>query len=88
MRPVPDWLLELGSPIGKKDHPLKDLVAEVIDSLEPKHQQAINMWAYEGLTYREIAEHFGLAGRQGGHYRVKAALKVLRKALEERGIDS
>lgn len=87
MRPVPDWLLERGEPVGKQDHPLKDLIAEVIDSLETRHREALEMWAYEGLTYREIADHFDLAGRQGGHYRVKAALKALKEALEEKGIN-
>lgn len=85
--PAPDWLIERGIPVGKGDHPLRELMADLLDEMEPDDRRILEAWAWEGLTYREIAEEFGLAGRQGGHYRVQAALKRLRKLLEERGIN-
>lgn len=85
---VPAWLLEQGTPIGKGDHPLRELIADIIDGLEDERTRfVLNMWAYEGLTFAAIAEELGLAGRQGGQYAVRAALKVLKEKLIEQGVN-
>lgn len=87
--PAPDYKIEVGDPIlGKGDHPLRDLLAELVDDLEPEDRYVIEAWAYERVTYAELARRLGLAGRQGGHYRVLVALEKLAEALAERGIDS
>lgn len=86
--PVPDWQLEQGTPvIGKGDHPLRDLIAEIVDDLDPETRLVIEMYAYERATFQQIADEFGLAGRQSGAYRVEAALKILKEKLQEKGID-
>lgn len=83
---APNWLLELGDPVGRADHPLKDEVAAAVDALPEDHRTAINMYFYEDLTYLEIAQAFGLAGKQGGAYRVRRAIQALTAELKERGL--
>ena len=83
---VPDWLLELGAPIGRADHPLKDLIAEAIEELGPKDREAIDMYYFEGLTLAEVAAHFNLAGKQSGQYRVWSATQRLGVILQEKGL--
>jgi DNA-directed RNA polymerase specialized sigma24 family protein len=85
--PVPDWLLEQGKPLTHRgDHPLRDLIADLLDELEEDDRRVLEMWAWEGLTFQAIANELGLAGRQGGHYRVVAALAKLKVLLKEKGI--
>lgn len=85
--PVPDWALEGGTAVvGKGDHPMRDVLAELVDDLEPEDRRVLEMWAWERCTYQMIADHFGLAGRQGGQFRVARALKKLAAVLAGRGI--
>jgi hypothetical protein len=85
---APDWQLEQGEPvIGKGDHPLRELIADIVDDLDPETRLVIEMYAYERATFQAIADEFGLAGRQSGAYRVEAALKILKEKLLERGVD-
>lgn len=83
---VPDWLLEMGDPIRREDHPLKDVIAEAIEELKPADRRAINMYFYEGLIYKDIAEEEGLAGKTSGQYRVDRAVQALAVKLREKGI--
>jgi DNA-directed RNA polymerase specialized sigma24 family protein len=80
---VPDWLLEQSLPIGPGDHPLRGVIADAVEALPVDLRRTLEMWAWEGLTYGQIAAEFGLAGRSSGHKRVRWALAELRKLLEE-----
>jgi DNA-directed RNA polymerase specialized sigma24 family protein len=54
----------------------KELLARAED------RRALEMWAWERCTYRQIAEEFGLNGRPSGFYRVQRALERLRQQME------
>lgn len=88
--PVPTWVLDLGHPLVSADqHPLADLIRDCLEELAEEDEEAFDVltaWAYERLTYREIAERGGLAGRSSGKYKVDRALSLLAAKLAEHGI--
>lgn len=78
-----DWKLDQGEPAFPNNprHPLWRALVEVIDSWpeDDPDRRALEMWAWERLTFRQIAEEFGLADRPSGYYRVQRALARLKK---------
>lgn len=80
---IPDWLLEQSQPVGKGEHAMRGVIADAVEALPDKFRRPLEMWAWEGLTYREIAEEVGLAGRSSGHKRVLWSLRMLEQELRE-----
>jgi RNA polymerase sigma-70 factor (ECF subfamily) len=62
-------------------------VAAALDRLTPEHRQVIRLAHFQGLTLREISEHTGIPlGTIKS--RTSYALRGLRLALEEMGVES
>lgn len=80
-----DWKLDQGeSPFQNVPrHPTADLIADIIDGWgeDDDDRRALEMFAWQRATYKEIAEEFGLSDRPSGYYRVQRALDRLRKEI-------
>ena len=90
MEPSKDntWLLELLPPAEyKSHHPLRGLFADCLDDLNPEDKFLLEAWAWEGLTLSQLSTRMGFGGKQTAHYRLNRALRALRQALKERGLD-
>jgi DNA-directed RNA polymerase specialized sigma24 family protein len=85
--PTPNYLLELGRPLGPEPHPLGELIADALDEMEPEDRRAIEAIFYERVTYADLASELGLAGRQGAHWRVAQAMTRLKVILIEKGLN-
>lgn len=67
-------------------HSLGDKVDEALERLSPEDQDTLRQHFWERMSYAEMANEAGLAGKQGAHHRTKAALERLRRELEKDGI--
>lgn len=82
-----DYLLERPAQDPAVRTPAELAVQDIIDSWpeDDPDRLALEMWAYERLTYAQIAERFGLNAKAAGFYRVKKAQERLQAELEEKG---
>ena len=55
--------------------------------IKDMYKDVLELYFFEGLSYREIAERIGNITRQGVQHRVKFIAKTLKKNLEDMGID-
>jgi DNA-directed RNA polymerase specialized sigma24 family protein len=79
-----DEVIGAGTPVSARaEHPLRWVIADVLDEMEPRFSEPLRMWAWENMSYAAIARELGLAGRQSAHERVKAALAVFKDRMEE-----
>lgn len=94
-RPVEgrDWMLDkFGTELWPKTeaHPLADFIVDIIEGWgeDDEDRECLEMFAWERLTYKEIADRFGLAGRPSGFYRVQRALNRLKADMQGDHYDS
>lgn len=82
------WLLETIPPVTyKADHPLRNLIADIVDNLPDEDRLLLEAIMWEGVSLSEAATRLGLAARQSAHYRLKRALGLVRAELEKAGIE-
>lgn len=63
------------------DHELSDYIREAIDQLPPKCRLVFTLSRYEGMSYKEIAQHMDISSKTVENQMGKA-LKILREALK------
>ena len=83
-----DWLLDrsLLSPMNSHEsHSLEGIVKDAVEALPPYERYLIEAKFYERLSYRELAERIGKKSKGAAYYAMKAALRMLRQELIDRG---
>ena len=80
-----EWKLDQAGPLWPdvEQHPMADMIVDIIEGWgdDDEDRRALEMYAWQRATYREIAEEFGLADRPSGYYRVQRALERLKKEI-------
>lgn len=67
-------------------HTLGPQVSDALEQLSVEDQEVLRAYFYERLSYSQIAQEAGLAGKTSAAWRVNAALGRLKELLVKDGI--